>query len=218
MKVLEVGVGNGSCASLLTKHAGSFSGIDITEYAVKSTSERMRCLGLKGEILQMDAERMKFSDNTFDFVWSWGVIHHTSDTRKALGEISRILKPGGKAITMVYYRNFWNYYILGGLIRGILLGELFRRKSLHAITQQSTDGAIARYYSIPEWRVLVSEFFYVERAFVCGNKLEIIPLPSGKIKNFISILIPDGISRFLTNRCKMGTFLVTTLIKRENTK
>ena len=118
--VLEIGVGNGSHAQLLAQSAQSFTGIDITDYAVNSTSERMRYFGFNAKIYRMDAEQMKFDDNTFDFVWTWGVVHHSSDTRRVLQEMHRVLKPGGHAITMVYHRSFWNYYIIGGLFRGIL--------------------------------------------------------------------------------------------------
>jgi 2-polyprenyl-3-methyl-5-hydroxy-6-metoxy-1,4-benzoquinol methylase len=68
--VLEIGVGSGSHAALLARHAKSFTGIDLTDYAIKSTSERLKCFGLTGTILQMDAEEMSFSGSSFDFVWS----------------------------------------------------------------------------------------------------------------------------------------------------
>ncbi|MBK7629848.1 MAG: class I SAM-dependent methyltransferase [Ignavibacteriales bacterium] len=58
-------------------------------------------------MLKMDAEALQFEDNSFDFVWSWGVIHHSSNTRKILEEIQRVLKPGGEAIIMVYHRSIW---------------------------------------------------------------------------------------------------------------
>jgi ubiquinone/menaquinone biosynthesis C-methylase UbiE len=54
----------------LARHAKSFTGIDLTDYAIKSTSERLKCFGLTGTILQMDAEEMSFSGSSFDFVWS----------------------------------------------------------------------------------------------------------------------------------------------------
>ena len=60
--VLEIGVGNGSHAQLLAKHSHSFTGIDITDYAVKSTTERLKCFDLDATILRMDAEKMDFAD------------------------------------------------------------------------------------------------------------------------------------------------------------
>ncbi|MFH1645757.1 MAG: methyltransferase domain-containing protein, partial [Candidatus Omnitrophota bacterium] len=150
---------------------------------------------------------------SFDFVWSWGVIHHSSNTRKILEEINRVLKPGGKAVIMVYHRNLWNYYIAGGLFHGIFQGELFKTKSLHKTMQHYTDGAIARYYTIPEWKKLVSDLFSVEKVNIFGSKADVVTLPAGKLKNIVMRMVPDSFSRFLTNNLKLGSFLVSELKK-----
>src|SRR5205823_861546 len=159
--VLEIGVGNGSHAQLLASRARSYNGIDLTAYAVRSTAERMRRFNLDQptvKIQQMDAERMEFADESFDFLWTWGVIHHSANTRQILSEMKRVLKPRGRAITMVYYRNIWNYYLYAGLFGGLIKGHLWKTGSLHQTRQHETDGAIARFYSIPEWKRLTSEF------------------------------------------------------------
>ena len=213
--VLEIGVGSGSHAQLLASAARSFTGIDITEYAVKSAGERLRQLGIDAKIHRMEAERLEFPDNAFDFVWSWGVIHHSSDIRKVLQEIKRVLKPDGIAMTMVYHRNFFNYYLVGGLFHGVLLGDLLKTKSIHKTVQRITDGAMARFYSIQEWQALAGEYLTVERISIFGNKAEIIPIPGGKFKKAVMALIPNPLSRFVTNRCKMGTFLVSYLRKKD---
>jgi ubiquinone/menaquinone biosynthesis C-methylase UbiE len=212
-RVLEIGVGNGSHAQLLAEHAKSFVGIDITDYAVKSTRERLRLTGLKGDIIRMDAEHMGFPDNSFDFVWSWGVIHHSSNTENVLREILRVLRPGGKAITMVYHRNVWNYLIVSGLVHGIIQGGLLQTRSLHKTRQLWMDGALARFYSSLEWRMLTSRFFTVEDIKVFGSKAELVPLPRGRVKNGILAVFPDSLGRLITNRWKFGTFLVSTLKK-----
>lgn len=212
--VLEIGVGSGSHAALLARNAKSFTGIDLTDYAIKSTSERLKCFGLTGNVLQMDAEEMSFADDSFDFVWSWGVIDHSSDTRKALAEIARVLRPRGRAVIMVYHRSVWNYYLIGGLIHGVLRGGLFRTKSLHKTVQSQTDGAIARYYSVPEWRTLVAEYFDVDTIQVYGSKLELLPIPAGKLKRLAGEVIPLGVARFITNTCGWGSFLVSSLSAR----
>ncbi|HYL83129.1 MAG TPA: class I SAM-dependent methyltransferase [Candidatus Angelobacter sp.] len=154
--VLEIGVGCGSHAALLAAHAGSFTGIDLTEYAVRCTRERLKVSGLSGTICQMDAERMKFPDGSFDFIWTWGVIHHSANTKKVLEEMARVLRPGGAAVTMVYHRNAWNYYVWNGLFQGLARGDVFRSRSIHSTMQRHTDGALARYYTIPQWRALAS--------------------------------------------------------------
>ncbi len=209
--VLEVGVGNGSHAALLARHAKTFMGIDLTDYAVRSTTARLKSFGLAGVVSQMDAEQMSLPDRSFDFVWTWGVIHHSSDTRRTLEEIARVLRPGGKAVTMVYHRSGWNYYVVGGLIHGILRGRLFNTGSLHKTVQLQTDGAIARYYSASEWRALAEEFFHVESVRIFGSKAELLPLPGGKAKQILTRMFPARLGRFFTNTCGWGSFLVSTL-------
>ena len=221
--VLEIGVGNGSHAQLISLYAGSYTGIDLTDYAVKSTTKRLELLDAtrpstaailpKPSVIRMDAEQLDFAENSFDFIWSWGVIHHSANTRKIVEEIHRVLRPGGTATVMVYYRNFWNYYIFAGLFAGVIQGTLWKTKSLHQTRQKFIDGAIARYYTIPEWRSLVSDLFSVEDVKICGSKSELLPLPSGKFKTRLQSMIPNSLGRLLTNQCRMGMFLVSTLKK-----
>jgi len=205
--VLEIGVGNGSHAQLLSRHARSFTGIDLTSYASKSTSERFKVFGLKGNILQMDAERLVFPDRSFDFVWSWGVIHASSDTKKIVREIHRVLHPKGEAVIMVYYRGWWNYYVVG-VLRGIVSGMLFKGRSLHEIKQLNTDGAIGRYYTAGELAELGNGFFTTEDVGAFGPKTDFVFLPPGKVKELVKRLIPNAIARFFTHTLKMGCFLV----------
>ncbi len=210
--VLEIGVGNCSHAQLLAQYAKSFTGIDITDYAIKSGIERFKKFNLRGSILKMDAEKLEFQDNSFDFVWSWGVIHHSSNTENVIKEIYRVLRPGGRATIMVYYRGWWGYYVME-TIWGIISGNLLKTKSLHKSVQLHTDGAIARYYSFSEWRALVNALFTVENIKTLGAKSDVLPLPSGKLKLIISKLLPNHLNRFLTDNLKMGTFLLSTIIK-----
>ena len=212
--VLEIGVGCGGHAQLLAAHAKSFVGIDLTDFAANCTSRRMELFGLDAKIMRMDAEKMSFPDASFDFIWSWGVIHHSANTRRILEQMSRVLRPGGTAVTMVYHRNFWNYYVISGLFRGVLGGEFLRTRSLNEILQKQTDGALARHYTEAEWARLVGDLFQVRSSRVVGMKNEIIPLPAGRIKSGIESVMPDSVSRALTNDAKMGTFLVTELVKR----
>lgn len=213
--VLEIGVGNGCHAGLIAPRARSFTGIDLTEYAVKSTSKRMELSGIDATILAMDAEQMEFEDNRFDFIWSWGVIHHSANTRKIIEEMHRVMRPGGTAVTMVYHRSWWWYYVMNGLIRGILLGGLLRERSLHRLTQHNTDGALARYYTVREWKAMVSDLFQIDRMRIMGNKTEVIPLPAGKLKEHVEAALPSAFTRFLTNTCRLGYFLVCTMRKPE---
>ena len=214
-RVLEIGVGNGSHALLLARAAREFHGIDLTEYAANSTNRRMELFGVKNaRVRQMNAEVLAFPDNYFDYIWSWGVIHHTADTNAVLREMYRVLAPGGSATVMVYYRSFWYTYIISGLMHGVFRGYWLTERSLHAIVQRTMDGAIARFYKIPEWQAAVEGAgFKMRTARVMGQKTDLVLLPGGRVKNFILKCIPDAVGRFFTNTCRMGYFLVTELEK-----
>lgn len=213
-KVLEIGVGMGSHAGLLSAHAGSYTGIDLTQYAAAVTANRMQVFGRDADIRQMDAEALDFADDSFDFIWSWGVIHHSSNTRKILQEMQRVLKPGGEAVIMVYNRGWWNYYICGGLIGGLRRGRIFKGRSLAKTIQEDTDGALARYYSRRTWRRFASPHLEVDEVFIKGAKTDLFPIPAGRFKTALMRLLPDPVARFMTGRLGMGGFLISRLSKR----
>ena len=209
---LEIGIGNGSHAQLLASHSASFTGIDLTESAVLSTQKRLSIYGLKGTIIQMDAENLDFSGETFDFIWSWGVIHHSSDTERILAEVHRVLKTGGGATLMVYHRGWWNYYLLGAIS---LLKNIKSRKlqSLHSMIQQRTDGGLARYYKVSEFKNILEKNFRVRNIFTIGPKSDVIALPRGILKEIVRKILPSLLSIFLTKQLRMGSFLVVEVEK-----
>jgi len=213
-RVLEIGIGCGSNSQYLAEYASDYTGIDLTEYGTNCTRKRLSSLTLPGKVLQMDAERLEFEDNSFDFIWSWGVIHHSSNTENIVNEISRVLSPGGKLVTMVYHQSFWNTYIRGALFYGILKGWFFKKRSLHSIIQDSTDGALARYYTLDEWRDVLSPNFELKEIIVLGSKSQLIPLPTCSLKHFLMKLIPNWLGRFITNRPSFGFLLVSTAVKK----
>jgi len=210
--VLEIGVGQGTHAQLIAPHCRSFTGIDLTSRAAEATATRLELVGIRGRVLQMDAERMDFASNSFDYVWSWGVIHHSADTRGILREMHRVLRSGGECTVMVYHRSWWYFYVCGYL-RRLFQNRLGMRGGLHRVTQNATDGAIARFYTEREWRELVSDFFQIREIGIFGLKAEILPLPHGRLKDVLEAGIPDTLGRLLTNRLRMGSFLVATMRK-----
>lgn len=210
--VLEIGVGQGTHAELIAPHCRSFSGIDLTAAAADMTARRFGLRGIAGSITRMDAEAMTFPDASFDFIWSWGVIHHSADTRKVLQEMNRVLRPGGSATVMIYYRSWWSFYVCG-LLRRAFQKQFRRRGTLHGVAQHATDGAIARFYSIDAWRALARPCFETVSVQIYGQKPEVLPLPHSRAKALLEKLIPDRLARFLTNRCRMGSFLVATMRK-----
>jgi len=72
---------------------------------------------LPGKFQQQTLRNSTFADESFDLVYSHGVLHHTPDTAKAIREIHRVLRPGGRAIVMLYHRNSYNYRVNISLLR-----------------------------------------------------------------------------------------------------
>lgn len=106
----------------------------------------------------------------------------------------------------------WSYYAFGGT-RRLFIRE-FRGRSLHEIAQAGTDGAIARYYSPREWRAATQHLFSIESVGICGLKTDVLPLPPGRLKSSLETMLPDPLTRFMTNRLGMGSFLVAKMRKR----
>lgn len=98
-QVLDYGSGAGHDTVFLGGVAKHVVGIDISPVSVERSIGRAAEAGVvdKVEVLVMDAENMSFPDDSFDVVCVNGVLHHL-DLDRALGEIARVLRPGGSAI------------------------------------------------------------------------------------------------------------------------
>lgn len=110
-RVLEVGCGNGYVLSRYAAAGAEVDGIDITPTAVDLCRRRFALAGLRGSFREADAEHLPFPDDSFDCVCSMGVLHHVPNTARAVAEIRRVLKPGGRLIVMFYHRGSALYQV-----------------------------------------------------------------------------------------------------------
>lgn len=101
-RILEVGCGMGRDLVQFARNGAIVTGIDLSDESIRLAKLNFKFNNLKGDIFVGDAENLVFPDNSFDMVYSYGVLHHTTDTQKAINEIYRVLKPEGKAIVMLY--------------------------------------------------------------------------------------------------------------------
>lgn len=87
----------------LVAPGGSVTGVDLAPGMVEYARQRASAIGIRNVSFQeADAENLPFSDNTFDTViCHMGLIHFT-DRVKALGEMDRVLKPGGRLAISVW--------------------------------------------------------------------------------------------------------------------
>jgi ubiquinone/menaquinone biosynthesis C-methylase UbiE len=124
--ILEIGCGSGGHSALFQQHGAHVTSIDITEERVASTTRKQSLIKEgSGFAIWADGENLPFVDNSFEIVYSNGVLHHAENTGKCLEEVYRLLKPKGKAIIMLYSR-ISAYYLFNLLPKAILTGMVFK--------------------------------------------------------------------------------------------
>lgn len=145
-KVLEVGCGLGIDLVQFAKGGAVVTGIDLVDPVIELAKKNFELNGVKGELLVMNGEEMRFNDSSFDLVFAHGVLAYTSDVQLMIREIYRVLKPGCEAILMMYHRNSWLFYLAG------LFGFRLRRE----------DAPVFETYSIDEFRGMLKDFSHSE--------------------------------------------------------
>lgn len=105
LRILEVGVGAGTDFIQWVRAGAEATGVDLTDESVENVRARLAVYGLDATVMRADCENLPFPDDSFDLVYSWGVIHHTADTWRAMDEILRVCRPGGTCKVMVYNRH-----------------------------------------------------------------------------------------------------------------
>jgi len=108
-RVLEVGCGMGCMAMNWARQGALVTAVDLNPTSITQTRQRFTTFGLAGDIREADAEALPFEDDSFDYAYSWGVLHHTPGIRSALQELHRVLKPGGGIGVMLYHRHSFLY-------------------------------------------------------------------------------------------------------------
>ena len=208
--VLEIGCGTGVHTRLLAEAGAHVTAIDLTPTAVELTRRRLALAEQTATVVEADAESMPFADASFDFVWSWGVIHHSTDTDHVIAEIARVLRPGGRLAFMVYHRTsltFWlNYVMYRGVVRGGLL-----RESPDELANRWSDGVIARHYTRGRIAESLHPYFEDIDTQVMGQIGEAIPLPF-RLRRPVAQLVPRSTQERLLRH--LGWFLFATARRR----
>lgn len=101
---LDVGCGLGRLSEICLGKSDLVFGVDLSN-AVREAARVIK--SEKFVPLQASADNLPLKDCSFDFVYCWGVLHHTQNPEKTLAELWRVLKPGGVLAIWVYKRNDW---------------------------------------------------------------------------------------------------------------
>jgi len=165
--VLEIGIGMGADHLEWAKaNPHSLTGVDLTERAVAFTSERLAHYGFHSDLRAADAEQLPFPSNSFDIVYSYGVLHHSPDTAAAIRDVHRVLRPGGSARVMIYHYSSIVGYMLW-VRYGLLAGKPFR--SLRDIYANHLESPGTKAFTVAEARAMFSSFSKVDIRVQLGH-------------------------------------------------
>lgn len=106
--VLEVGCGVGLDSAAMFRHGLQVTAVDLTVVGVATADRRARAQQLRVDYACADAEHLPFAERRFDYVYSFGVMHHAADTQRCVDEAYRVLRDGGEALIMLYHRRSLN--------------------------------------------------------------------------------------------------------------
>lgn len=176
LKVLEIGCGLGTDGAQFAEAGADYTGVDLTEAAVELARKRFELFNVSGTFQTADAENLDFPDENFDLVYSHGVLHHTPDTQKAIDEVHRVLRPGGRAVVMLYHRDSYNYRVNISLLRRAgarLLNSEAGVKLVHWMTREPLDSLRqhAALLKTEKQSYLSSEEFLSQNTDGAGNPL-----------------------------------------------
>ncbi len=211
-KVLEIGVGLGADHQLFAEAGAVLNGCDLTPRAIEFTKQRFDLFNLKSELSVADAEHLPYPSEEFDMVYAWGVIQHSPNTKQAVAEIYRILKPGATAKIMIYHKYsfvgfmLWTRY---ALLRGRPL------MSLDSIFSNYMESPGTKAYSVKQAKKLFADFseIHIETHLSHGDLLE---SKAGQRHRGIFLTIARIIHpRWLIKKCfpRNGIFMLVSLKK-----
>ena len=140
--LLEVGCGAGIDLARFAREGVVVTGIDLSTTAIDLARKNIEQNGLIADLHVMNGEATQFPDNSFDVVYSHGVLQYTADAKKMVSEIHRVLKPGGEAIVMVYNRNSW----------------LNLMRKVTRVPLEHEDAPVLNKYTIRELKTFLSPF------------------------------------------------------------
>ena len=213
-KVLEIGVGGGVDFQSWVRAGAHATGIDLTPAGVELARKRLTASGFAQESYALrvgDAENLEFEDNSFDIVYSFGVLHHSPDTVRAIQEVYRVLARGGVFRGMVYHVPS----IVGWMLwvrYGLLTGRIFKTPRQAIYEHLESPGTKA--YGVKEMYGMLERAGFVDvRVWpLLGAGDLLLTRRSDKYQSVIYALLwklyPRWLIRLLGDRFGLGLMIV----------
>jgi len=209
LRVLEIGVGMGADYLEWLKAGALATGVDISPASLAKARRRCERAGFHPDLRLADAEHLPFPANTFDIVYSYGVMHHSPETQQCLSEAYRLLKPGGTARIMLYHHPSLTGAMLW-LRYGVLGGKSLRRAVYDHLESPGTKS-----YTKAEVRTMMAGFedIRIKQVFSPGDLL--LNLPSYRFQSWPYRLGWKLYPRFLIRKLarRWGLFLLISARK-----
>jgi 2-polyprenyl-3-methyl-5-hydroxy-6-metoxy-1,4-benzoquinol methylase len=122
-RVLEVGCGIGTDSINFARAGAQLTAVELSGESLRIAEQRAEVMGVGDRIrfVQANAEELTsaLDDESYDVVYSFGVIHHTPHPERALAEMRALTAPGGTLKLMVYHRRSWKvFWIVAAQGRG----------------------------------------------------------------------------------------------------
>ncbi len=208
LSILEVGFGQGTDLVQFAKAGAKCTGIDYTPKHFELAKLNFELRGLTADLHLGDAANLPFKDNTFDKIYSFGVLHHTPDIKQCIDEVYRVLKPDGVFIMSLYHKNSLFHYYKKVFIDGILklkfltLGYM----GVMATLEEGADGKLIKplvnVYNKKSLTPMLSKFKSTEYNIRHLQKIDIPILGN--------ILSQDYLDKL---QLKYGWYIISTSIK-----
>lgn len=117
LRVLDAGCGGGRYSKICAEAGANVVGVDHTRAVDKA---RALCRHLDNvKFAQADLKQLPLEQQSFDFVFSIGVMHHDADTRAVFDAVAPMVKPGGRYSVWLYRRNQWWQEIINSGLRAV---------------------------------------------------------------------------------------------------
>jgi 2-polyprenyl-3-methyl-5-hydroxy-6-metoxy-1,4-benzoquinol methylase len=113
-RVLEVGCGIGTDSINFARAGAELTAVELSSESLRIAAQRADVMGVADRIqfVQANAEELTatLTDEPYDLVYSFGVVHHTPRPERALAEMRTLVAPGGTLKLMVYHRRSWKVF------------------------------------------------------------------------------------------------------------
>ncbi len=140
-RVLEIGCGAGQCGRWLLSQGAEAVGIDLSLGQLRHARALNARTGLDLPVIQADAQRLPFADQTFDAACSaYGALPFVADVGAVMGEVGRVLRPGGRWVFAVGHPIRWCFLDDPGEEGLVAVHPYFDRR---AYVEEEDDGAVA---------------------------------------------------------------------------